>query len=377
MCVAMLASPVVAGWDTNAWPSYDHPRQGKARANNCYSASVERAIAADNSLETLPQELVWYRFQRGNLVQLKFNFKKTINNETPSFPSDDPFIDVSAFDTNETFDTYFSTNQSEREFPLLTVEALYDLAGIPTNYFEYTPWRYLSGLGPFTNDTTVGHGHGRTNAYTALGGTNFPGSRTNWYTTDYGWQGLKDALDLAIYTHGYQTALQDASDGIYGGDGESNVDWADAVSLSDADYGVGSGPGAPHFAYGSRGRYEGNTYHADMYGYSREMTHRVRYGSTNVPRDVQFYVKGEKIWGSNGTVYTNWGDPVIESHMTMFSLVTNSATEYTTSSVLGSISTTPWCAAPAAVSITYTDRGYMIPGNTNYEALVNWDFEYD
>jgi hypothetical protein len=62
---------------------------------------------------------------------------------------------------------------------------------LPTNFFEYTPYRGLDGVGPFTNDTSVGHPHGWTNSYTLSGGNDFPDGRSAWYTTDYGWDGIR------------------------------------------------------------------------------------------------------------------------------------------------------------------------------------------
>jgi hypothetical protein len=73
------------------------------------------------------------------------------------------------------------------------------LAKTPTNLFDFTPYRGLDGVGPFTNDTSVGHPHGWTNEYTVAGGSYFDGSRTNWYTTDYGWDDLRAAITNLRY----------------------------------------------------------------------------------------------------------------------------------------------------------------------------------
>jgi hypothetical protein len=73
------------------------------------------------------------------------------------------------------------------------------LMKMPTNYFENTPYRGLDGLGPFTNDTTVGRPYGWVTSYTTNGGTNFPSGRTNWYTTDYGMDGLRTITNLMVF----------------------------------------------------------------------------------------------------------------------------------------------------------------------------------
>jgi hypothetical protein len=105
---------------------------------------------------------------------------------------------------------YLPSNVSSNEFEGVTEDVLIEniigvvglcqVARLPTNYFSYTPWRCLNGLGPFTNDATVGHAHGWTNEYTAAGGTNFPAGRSTWYTTDYGWAGMSNAISTLTHT---------------------------------------------------------------------------------------------------------------------------------------------------------------------------------
>ena len=61
--------------------------------------------------------------------------------------------------------------------------AFFDYTGLPTNFFEYTPARFLGATSIFY-----------TNEYTASGGP-LPDGRTNeWNTLDYGWGGMTKAL---------------------------------------------------------------------------------------------------------------------------------------------------------------------------------------
>ena len=62
--------------------------------------------------------------------------------------------------------------------PNWTIEGFFEWSGLPTNYFEYTPARFLGA-------TSVGF----TNQHTAAGG-----GTNEWTTLDYGWEGMLAAL---------------------------------------------------------------------------------------------------------------------------------------------------------------------------------------
>jgi hypothetical protein len=122
--------------------------------------------------------------------------------------------------------------------PLITNKTHFlTLCRLPTNYFEYTPYRGIDGLGPFTYDATVGHPHGWTNSYTATGGTNFPAGRTNWYTTDYGFEGLMAVTNLLVFqdcnvipaSTTYRGAIGDSEDWYKGASGSV---WSVAIAES-------------------------------------------------------------------------------------------------------------------------------------------------
>jgi len=117
------------------------------------------------------------------------------------------FVDTNEYDGS--FNTWFAqtTNMwsgpDVADFPMLTVTGVCDHLNIPTNFFEYTPWRNLNMLGPLTNDddyAAIGHAHGWTNATTADGGDFFPASRDTWFTTDYGWENMMRVIDVLVWT---------------------------------------------------------------------------------------------------------------------------------------------------------------------------------
>jgi hypothetical protein len=162
------------GWSTNAWPSWDWQRAGALQATNVYAALRERYTG------TVPAPKLW-RSQRYNLSTYKGKIKLCCGE----------FVDFVAMDGSNVVDWLaLYTN-----LPVWTVTGLCATALLPTNYMDYTPWRCLNGLGPNTNDSTAPRPYGWTNASTQAGGTP-PGGRAAWYTTDYGWQGVHDCLNL-------------------------------------------------------------------------------------------------------------------------------------------------------------------------------------
>lgn len=172
------------GWPTNAWPSYNYPFAGMTHRSNVVQALQERDPAAGFT-NTVARWDTRYFDQRSYLTLCKTN--------AMSYFTAGTLISHWAIDawTNTTADA-----------PFMTWTGLCDRLDIPTNYLTYTPWSFLSGLGVFTNDAAVGHAYGYTNAFTVVGGPYLPSGRTNWYTTDYGWDNLRRIIDniYAFYT---------------------------------------------------------------------------------------------------------------------------------------------------------------------------------
>ena len=193
VCAVLLAgSSARAQWDTNAWPSYEHRRAGNSQLQDLFDAVTERNAA----LTTWDQQWVpsfsapsFWRFERSKLIE----YKDAIEDLCELY-----------IRTNE-FSSGVYTNYCGplTGFPMYDAESILSAACLPTNWFDYTPWRCLGGAGPFTNDTTVGRGYGWTNEHTEAGGNNFPGSRSTWYTTDYGLEGARSVLALMTVTESY------------------------------------------------------------------------------------------------------------------------------------------------------------------------------
>ncbi len=199
-CLILLMAVTCYGqWDTNAWPAYLHSRAGKTHALNCFEAIKEKSYAVNSLSGSFPNAPSLWRSQRTYLINYKGNAKKVI----PWFCNP---INI----TNGSIEVFInnSTNVPDKYDSDMYILADYGEAGvveicrqlkIPTNFFDYTPYRGLDGVGPFTNDAAVGHPYGWTNSDTLMGGSDFPSGRTQWYTTDYGWDNMKSVLNVLQY----------------------------------------------------------------------------------------------------------------------------------------------------------------------------------
>ena len=175
-----------AGFSTN-WPAWQYQREGWSQSTQCLAALNERLLAFKsvpiytNIQYTNVSVTNVYRSNRMLLMGVK---------ERLRFMIDSQYI-VPAY-----FNPSVATNAIQLDYYSNVVRVCND-CGLPTNFFDYTPYRDLNGLGPYTEDETVGHPYGDTNFFTTnfRGGTNFPGTRTRWYTTDYGWDGVKSVLN--------------------------------------------------------------------------------------------------------------------------------------------------------------------------------------
>ena len=195
-CLILLIAGTCYGWDTNAWPAYLNSRAGRIHALNCASSVVEKADSVSGAPSTLYPSVSFWRLQRGNCIEVK---EKLLEVSSATY----------SWTTNTTVSAVAIAANADANYPP-NVDALIvsnsirnkielcQIAKVPTNFFEYTPYRGLDGVGPFTNDATVGHPHGWTNASTAAGGSVFPSGRSKWYTTDYGWDSVKAVANVLV-----------------------------------------------------------------------------------------------------------------------------------------------------------------------------------
>lgn len=177
-----LACAALGQWSTNIWPSYEHPRQAVPQIQEVHSAAVERCYAAGVSIAGLRL----YRSQYDNLTNIKARLKAA----------------VPAYIVTNGMEGDLSGYIESNGIPYYTVTGLLYSVKMPTNFFDYTPWSNLSGVGPLTN-SGYAWGNGWTNGWTKAGGTNYPPGRTNWYTTDYGIMWITNVFSALVWANPY------------------------------------------------------------------------------------------------------------------------------------------------------------------------------
>jgi len=189
MLALAVATTAHGQWSTNAWPAWEHSRSGLVWMTECSNALSERAMFGyARHLDYVPR-------MQMNLRNTKMDIKDMLEwGMEPSPLYWNYFVDRTAISND--VEAWAAANGTNLP-PFLTVSSVCVYAGLPTNWFDYTPKRGQSGLGWLTNGAdfaSLGRQHGETNEYTAQGGAVFPTNRTEWYTTDYGWDGVKGVL---------------------------------------------------------------------------------------------------------------------------------------------------------------------------------------
>lgn len=226
LSLSLLANAATAGWDTNAWPAWEHTRSGSQWVEDCTNAVNERySVMGDSSVPrvVLPRPTT----SSGNL--------RTLKSWMVSFVTYAYICDTAQTNGSGLLDDWYDSNPGS-DHPLLGIAQICTNANLPSNFFTYTPERNLSGLGSFANGadfSVIGHKHGWTNTTTAAGGTGtLPPSRTEWYTTDYGWDGLRKAINTIVWNiSGYDTDGLDVgytNAAYYFQEDDSTNSWSDA-----------------------------------------------------------------------------------------------------------------------------------------------------
>lgn len=350
------------GW-SEVWPSQANPRQGYRHLSECYTAVVERCTAVSNTLPTAP---AWYRSNRTILVDLKAKTKTCI----PSFAATNLLDDASPFCA-----TRAASSGSGFTIPTWSVTGLLVYLRMPTNYFDYTPYRSISGLGAGTNDTSVPYPHGFTNASTVGGGTNWPGSQTNWYSTDYGYAKLPDVLNALRWTVGNASGSTVAQ---YEGVTNNTAGWTDPVwqqlktdasnqwALSTA---TNNGWTAKSCANGGwiqlpawmEARACSQTWKVQTTGLATALCHRVEHYA---------YTTNAAQYQGTTPAYNSFDEGWVNGQYKYMSLSTAQTNATIDSSLGGSASIqTNWAARPANPP-SLTGIGYS---HSVYKALVLWD----
>ena len=364
----LLLTPCILladGW-SEVWPSQANPRQGYRQLSECYSSTVERCSAAGT---TLPSAPTWYRSNRGVLIDCKTRLASAIP----------LFLDTNLLASATPLANAYFTNRPgvSTTFAFCSVTGLLVSCSLPTNYFTYTPYRSLSGLGAETNDTTTTYPHGFTNAYTASGGTNYPPGRSAWYSTDYGWNAWPRLMSNLLWTT--QTASWSITNtwGNYVHYPES-YDTTEAGMQAKVDAAYQSPDPGPTYVY-HECCVESEHNAANSYDGAKKM--RQYYSKiTSLPATLQKQVEwyawstntARSYSGSGGATfsYTNWGLNLVENVYTYVGISTSS-TNTTMEYTWGSTNLPSWIAAGGLYSLN--SLGFTKVSGSASRPLIRWD----
>ena len=390
----LAACVTCAAQFVSVWPAWQYQRAGKQQAAQIWTATVERCTILGqngygNWFVSPPAAQTWYRSQRANLMTVKTTSKHLANDTYAGFH----YFADQAQSSGGNYNSFFLGNGGTNNWPQFDVVSYCQRMKMPTNYYDYTPWRCLNGLGPFTNDLTVGHGYGWTNVYTLAGGTNFPGTRSAWYTTDYGWNPA--CVSGLVWSLAFLTACTNTADPPSYLSLTYLPAWADAVTECDATYTNAYWyTGLPLFPFAMSAGYVNGDYYVQK---ARQRMVFAKSGmSTNFQHVAQFYFKAQRYAWLNAETrpplfrVTNetllaWSDNG-DSVTTNFELYAESSESAGASwdVVVGTVDVSALpetCAeptTPSAFGEYATGRGWMPaynPGDGHYYPAGWWQFD--
>ncbi len=365
-----------AGTNPPAWPSWQYPRAGKTQDAQTYSGLVERADGVSRAGTTItPTPPRWFRFQRTNLKNAKGTIIELMSR----------YADYTQADTNGIFVPLSTNNIFAMRF---NPSNMAFVAKIPTNYFAYTPFRCLNGLGPFTNDqAAVGHAHGWTNKYTANGGTNFPPGRDTWYTTDYTRDQITNILShlkwtlhtsrtagATVYSNYYWGYSSNGTNDLYRGNAQfATNSYTPLKAAAEADWKLnvfgelGDGP----LMWSFLRQFIGNPFGAGLV--SRKVAAVAINISTNYEHEVDFYVWATPPIGFDPE-WDNNSQGVVSNQAVWFFTDSPSFDSIVTSSDFGSINKPVWrIGLPTNDGLFYRGFRGILKDDSNigwYEAAV-------
>lgn len=195
-------------WSAN-YPTWEHPRNISMVTTDMFYAIREKAYAVNIvdsytyyqtngaviTTNSFPlAKPTFYRDERKNLVAFK-NLMQTILSKNTFSPIDSANIGTSVGFLNITNESQLiTTNLSS--ISRVNISNVLNRAKLPYNYLGYTPYRALAGL----PDNLISNSY--INNYTIDASTNIlytnnlPNTRTNWVSSDYGWNGLYSICNL-------------------------------------------------------------------------------------------------------------------------------------------------------------------------------------
>lgn len=400
IALLMMADLAHGAWSAAMQTPWEHPRQGATMLREAYSSAVERYEAQPFGSHVPPEPSFW-RTTSGDFQAIKEALRDCI---------DDGFVGgygLSGVYFADPFQAQEGVYTITGEIPVLSSTAALWKVMMPTNYFEYTPFRAMAGFPACTNDTLIDYRWKWTNSYTVAGGNNFPPGRTNWYTWDYGFARFTNIMGILIWTRPASKTW--ATSNSWEGNGSAywyaedpaGTAWAAAQS---AVSGTWAWNDARSFLPPQRYTY-GRCRLDQVDGLdvtSKVAAARSQFGqcvatynaqgipTTNIPYTADFYARADAAW--NGTVdqYGGYTEPTqyvfsaqgassVSQNWTRYSVVGPQVSSTCTSAaygIVGEAASDPgipdWCIEPEFTNATFL--GWVATNPP--KMLLKWDMTY-